>query len=61
MKYSLEFILGIVYITIWVGMAIGTVGQINTPSVYSWELPIVVFIIFLVPFYFGIMAGRKQK
>lgn len=61
MKFNLQFILGIAYITIMIGLAWGNVGQMSgPPKPYPWWLPFSMLAICGVPFILGYLAGKNS-
>lgn len=62
MRFNKEFILGIAYIAIMVGITIGQVGEMpGEPEPYSWWLPIGIGFICGVPFWLGYLAGKSDQ
>jgi len=60
MKFNIAFILGISYICIMTGIAIGNVGQTGTTETYTWSLPVSMFFSCFFPFAFGYLAGKRN-
>jgi len=54
------FTLGIIYIAVSVGSALGNVGEIPVCSdnPYGWFIPLMVFVGLTLPFVLGFVSGR---
>ena len=63
MKKKLNFwlIFGVVYIALWIGMAIGSVGTIADADTIGWELPIAMLLLLGSTFVFGIFAALEDR
>lgn len=59
----IELAIGIGWIGFWLGVAVNSVNQvIEIPSPgekYGWRILPSIFIVVIVPFIFGFLAGRK--
>jgi len=62
MKFNTEFVVGIAYVAIMVGMAWGQVGEMSGPAEpFSWWLPIIIAIVCGFPFLLGFLAGKNSR
>ena len=60
MKYSIEFLAGVVYIATFVGVALGDVGEMSSPAtIYKWWFPASVATALAIPFILGYLAGKR--
>ena len=59
MKIFLATIL-MAFIFTFTGMTIADVGEPYASSVYSWELPILMFFLLVVPATLGYLLGREK-
>ncbi len=60
-KLSLEFVVGIGFICMWMGVAYESIGETIPAGSYSWYLPFLIAVALGFPFILGILAGRKSK
>jgi len=60
MKFTLEFVVGIAYIGVMVGIAWNSVGQISPPGPYPWHLPLAMLVVTGGPFILGYIAGKRS-
>ena len=56
-----NFILGVVYVGVWVVLAIRSVGDIPTNAPFGWDLPVWVGLAFGMPFILGYLAGKGKE
>jgi len=61
MKINVNLVIGIIYITILVTVAVTEVGETSEPATYDWGLPISVFLAFFAPFLLGYLAGKQDS
>ncbi len=62
MRFNLEFIIGIAYIALMVGMAWGEVGNLSGPAeFYPLWLPLIMLVVCGAPFFFGYLAGKNSR
>ena len=63
MKFNYHSTAGLCYICWVTGMAWAKVGDMPTPStgVYQWWLPATMFLMLIIPFTAGYMAGKEVK
>ncbi len=62
MRYSIEFVVGIAYITLMVGMAWMNVGDPSGPSEpFPWWLPLTMLAVCGFPFLLGYLAGKNSR
>jgi len=57
---KIAFIAGLVYISVWVGIGVGSMGQIPTcnTSPYGVEIPIMLFVTMGIPFALGVLSNK---
>ena len=62
MKLNRYTVIGLMYIALWVGFAIGDIGRVSDscsePS--TWSLPVIVFITFAPLFAAGYLGGNRE-
>ena len=62
MRLSIEFVVGMIYIALMVGITWGQVGQMSGPSTpYPWWLPLVMLLVSAFPFLLGFLAGKNSR
>lgn len=60
-RFTFEFVVGIGYIAVWVGLAWAKVGELPTSSgVYPWWIPIAMLATVGIPFFLGYFAGKNS-
>ena len=54
---------GLIYISLWVGIGIASVGQARecSPGEYGWNLPLMILVITLLPLVLGYFEGAEHE
>ena len=61
MKFNLEFVLGIGYIALMIGVGWASIGTMpNTEGPYPWYMPVAMGVTVGFPFYLGFLAGKNK-
>jgi hypothetical protein len=60
-KKQYFLLLGVIYISLMVGIAMGTVGQEYEGGIHSWYTPILVLLVTGLPFMIGYNVGKETK
>lgn len=50
-----------VWLGAWIGMALAQVGQTSPGSTYTWQLPVTVAIMLIIPFVLGYLVGKESE
>lgn len=63
MKFNPYFIIGVIYITLFTGMALADVGELpnNCNEPYDYWIPSAIASGFAVPFVLGYFAGKNNE
>ena len=61
MRFNMFFVIGIAYISVFIGHAWYSVGTMSGPSEpFPWYMPLLVLVAVGTPFFIGYFAGRDE-